>query len=286
MREKKEYLSGFGDEASPRLEKQIEAHKLLGWDSIELRSVEGENLCEMSDAKFDQVRALMEENGMRAACFGSAIANWARPISTPFSKDVEDLHRAIPRMRALDTKLIRIMSYPNDGLSEDDWKKEVFLRMRELISIAEGEGIILLHENCDGWGSVSPYNLGHLMKSLESPAFKIVFDTGNPISHKGTKEETWAFYQEALPYIAHFHIKDCRLVNGEVEHMYPGMGDSDVFPIIQDLVSRGYEGMFSIEPHIHVQAHKGEHATVDDEQFKMYVKYGIMANELFDALKY
>ena len=51
------------------------------------------------------------------------------------------------------------MSYPNDGLDERSWRDEVFRRMKALVNIAEQEGIILGHENCDGWGSQSPEHL-------------------------------------------------------------------------------------------------------------------------------
>ena len=177
------------------------------------------------------------------------------------------------------------MSYPNDGREETLWKVEVFRRMKELVRIAEGECIVLLHENCDGWASMTPGHLAVLMTAFDSPALRIVFDTGNPIKSGLTVDDTWAFYRAALPCIVHFHIKDCRrLPDGKIEHVMPGDGDSDVFAIMKDFLGTGYTGMFSIEPHMAVQLNMGgapiEGVGVGD----IYREYGRRANRMWEEL--
>jgi sugar phosphate isomerase/epimerase len=269
-------LTGFADECAPGLDEQIAMHKELGWNSIELRNVGGINICEMDDYHFEQVYRNMQDANMRAACFASAIANWARSINTPFEKDEQALLRSVPRMGKLGTKFIRIMSYQNDGATESEWKKESIARLTRLTRIAEDNEIILVLENCDGWASTSPEHLVETMQTIDSKAFRIVFDTGNPISHLGTTEETWDWYRAALPYIVHFHIKDCKLIEGKPVHQFPGQGDSDVRNIITDLLKNGYEGMFSIEPHIHKEN--------PIEQYRMYKEYGTIANQMISEL--
>lgn len=65
----------------------------------------------------------------------SSIANSAQPITSDFQVYVEELKRAIPRMQRLGTRYIRVMSYPNDGISTDEWSKETFRRMKELVRL-------------------------------------------------------------------------------------------------------------------------------------------------------
>lgn len=284
MAEREARMTGFADEASADIDVQIAVHAESGWDSIELRTVQGLTVCEMDDAAFDAIYRRMMDAGMRASCFGSPIANWARPITIPFEKDVGDLKRSIPRMRSLHTNLIRIMSYPNAQWPEKDWRNEVFRRFGELVRIAEGEGVVLVLENCDGWASVSPRNLRTMLETFDSPALRAVFDTGNTVSHKGTKTQNWEFYHAALPYIAHVHIKDCTLVDGVPMHTYPGEGDSDVLAIMRDLHARLYAGMYSIEPHIHAEVLLEECTTAAQRQLEMYRTYARMANALFDQL--
>jgi sugar phosphate isomerase/epimerase len=278
-------LTGIGDEGSPGILDQIENHRRLGWNTIELRNVDGKNVCEMNADDFDAVYGAMDTAGFTAAGFGSAIANWARPITMPFERDVEDLRRAAPRMHTLQTKCIRIMSYPNDKLPEPEWKGEVFKRLRELTRIAEGEGIILVHENCDGWGSKTPENLQELIATIDSPALRIVFDVGNPVGYGGDRNSTWSFYRAARPFIEHFHIKDCRPAeDGSIEHTMPGEGACDVEAIMRDLVESGYTGRFSIEPHIATQVHLGGAAAEGMDQRGIYLEYGNKANAIWKLI--
>ncbi len=266
-------LTGIADEGDPSLKGQIELHKRLKFNSIELRSIDKVNITKLSDKAFDKVYAQLDENNMGCAGFGSEIANWARKISNPFEEDINDLKRSISRMKKLDTNLIRIMSYPNDNYSKVDWRKEVIRRISELTKIAEDNNIILGMEICDGLASESPENLEELLSEVDSPSLKVILDPGNPIGHKKSIEESWRFYYVALGKIVHFHIKDCKIVNGETVHTYPGMGDCDLKLMIKDILSHGYKGLFSIEPHLHFDYNNG-----------MYYKYGNMLKDMISDI--
>ncbi len=137
---------------------------------------------------------------------------------------------------------------------------------------------MLLHENCNGWGAQSPAHLEELMAHLNSPAFRMVFDSGNAIAHGGTKEDNWGFYRAALPYLDHFHIKDCLLNEGG--YTMPGQGDCDVEALMTDLLKQGYKGMFSIEPHVAMVIHLGEAGDTNKDLAAEYQRYGEMANSL------
>jgi len=69
------FFSGISDEAGQAIETQIKAHQELGWDHLELRLVDGENVTALSDAKFSEVYGKVCDAGMKISCFGSAIAN-------------------------------------------------------------------------------------------------------------------------------------------------------------------------------------------------------------------
>ena len=125
------YFSGISDEAGKTIDRQIAAHRELGWSYLELRTVNGVNLTRLPDDEFDQVYRAVSEAGMRVSCFASAIANWARPITCDPEIDRQDLARAIPRMHRFGTRFIRVMSYPNDPekpVPEDEWRREAIAR--------------------------------------------------------------------------------------------------------------------------------------------------------------
>ncbi|MDY7029263.1 MAG: sugar phosphate isomerase/epimerase family protein [Spirochaetota bacterium] len=277
----KKRFSGIADEGASSITDQLKLHHGFGWDSIELRTVNGVNVCEMNDRDFDIAARQIEEVGFRVAAFGSAIANWSRPVTGDFQLDIEDLRRSVPRMHRLDCPFIRIMSYTSGGLPEAEWAAHAIGRLKELTRIAAGEGIVLVHENCDGWASRTPANLARLLAEISDPALQIVFDPGNPLAHGHNPEAVWDFYRAAKERIVHFHIKDCyHDESGEVVHCYPGEGQCEVAALAADLEASGYHGLYSIEPHMTVQIHK----SMDGNSEAMAETYSLYARKAMDLL--
>ena len=268
------FYSGISDEAGKTIDAQIKAHRELGWDHLELRLVNGTNLTSVTDALFDEVYGKVTAAGMKVSCFGSAIANWARPISCEPGVDVQDLARAIPRMQRFGTQFIRVMSYPNDPkqpLTESEWRAEAIKRMKVLAKMAEDGGITLCHENCSGWGGLSAENSNILLGEVDSPALKVVFDTGNPVTYG---QDAWEYYQTVCNDIVYVHIKDAKKTEGEERYTYCGEGDGYVPEIVADLLAKGYDGGFSIEPHLAAVIHTGQGAPSEAALHDSYVEYG------------
>ncbi len=268
------YYSGISDEAGQDIDTQIRAHRELGWNHLELRLVDGVNITQVSDEKFDEIYGKVSDAGMRVSCFGSAIANWARPITCDPAIDVEDLRRAIPRMQRMGTAYIRIMSYPNDPDSpvpEAEWRDEAIRRVKNLAKIAEDGGIILVHENCSGWGGLSAENNNILLGEVDSPALRVVFDTGNPVTYG---QDAWEYYRAVYPHIEYVHIKDARKVDGQDVYTYCGEGDGKVREVLADLLAKGYAGGVSIEPHLAAIIHTGQKADNAKQLYDSYTEYG------------
>lgn len=268
------FFSGIADEAGRDIATQIRAHQELGWDHIELRMVDGKNITQLSDPEFETVVRALESAGMQVSCFGSAIANWARPITCDPQIDIADLKQAIPRMQRLKVPFIRVMSYPNDDhapLDDASWRNEAIARMKVLARMAEDAGVLLAHENCSGWGGLSAENSNVLLGEVNSPALKVVFDTGNPVTYG---QDAWAYYQAVRGDIAYVHIKDAQKVDGVDHYCYCGDGAGYVREIVGDLLATGYTGGFSIEPHLAAVIHTGQQADNADNLYQSYTEYG------------
>ena len=268
------FFSGISDEAGQPIDVQIRAHQELGWQHLELRMVDGENITQLSDKKFDEVYDRVSDAGIKVSCFGSAIANWARPITIDPQIDIDDLKKAIPRMKRFDTPFIRVMSYPNDTdkpLDDGAWRRESIKRMKTLAEIAEGDGVILAHENCSGWGGLSAENSNILLGEVGSPALKVVFDTGNPVTYG---QDAWDYYQKVYDGIVYVHIKDAKRVDGEDHYCYCGEGAGYVKEIMGDLQAKGYDGGISIEPHLAAVIHTGQQAANAERLYESYTEYG------------
>ena len=268
------FFSGLADEAGKDISTQIRAHLELGWEHIELRMVDGENATALSDDAFERVYDAVTEAGLKVSCFGSAIANWARPITCEIQIDREDLARAIPRMQRFKCPFIRVMSYPNhpeSPLPERDWRREAIKRILYLASMAEDAGVMLVHENCSGWGGMSSENSHILLGEVDSPALKLVFDTGNPVTYG---QNAWEYYQSVYDDVVYVHIKDAKQVQGEDVYTYCGEGDGYVREIVGDLHAKGYQGGLSIEPHLAAVVHTGESTDDAAELYNSYTEYG------------
>lgn len=288
------YLTGITDEASDSLERQIQVCTELGWQWIDLRTIDGVNITNIPDDQFDSLLEKLADAGLRISSFGSAIANWGRRVTDPLETDLEELERALPRMHKAGTRFLRIMSYrPEDGGSPEDLQTEVIRRLREIVRRAEDGGIVCVHENCDTWGGQSYEHTLRLLEEMDSPAFSLVFDTGNPVEtrdqRKGataTYQDAYEFYRAVRNYVSYVHIKDGYVENGETVYTYPGEGRARVPEILKDLYDSGYDGGFSIEPHVAVVFHDPSVTADEQERWHSFVEYARHTRKLLEEAGY
>ena len=294
------YLTGFADEAAKDIDGQIRATKELGWSNIESRNIDGTNLTDISDEKFDEVRGKLEAHGVQVNCFGSAIANWGKNVDDPDETSLEETARAIPRMKTLGTKLIRIMSYgirkDEEGNPLDQMKDKRFEKVRRIVKRFTDEGLQPVHENCMNFGGMGWKYTLELLENV--PGLKLVFDTANPVNTPdyaggeiSRKQSAWEFYRHVKDHIAYVHIKDSRFKKdrpGEIfpqsEFTWPGEGDGDVKAIVKDLLDNGYDGGISMEPHLSVVFHDDNAGSEDEARYNSYVEYGRRFMKLLDEI--
>lgn len=274
------YLTGFADEASQTLAQQLEATRSLGWNAIESRNIDGTNIHDISDEAFEAVVTQLADAGISVNCFGSAIANWAKDINDSFDITLAEIERAIPRMKRLGTKLIRIMSYARcEG--QEQQAAERIRRLREIVALFEQHGLQPVHENCMNYGGMSWQHTLELVEHV--PGLQLVFDTGNsPFMKDHAKggdvwQDSWEFYSHVRDHIAYVHIKDSLNPKpGEKEvFTMPGEGQGYVREVLSDLKARGYDGGISIEPHLAAVFHDPAAVnTESDRSYDLYVEYG------------
>ncbi|TDV57501.1 sugar phosphate isomerase/epimerase family protein [Actinophytocola oryzae] len=153
------------------------------------------------------------------------------------------------RCRMLDCPYISVMSYPNAGLSEQDWRRRVIERLRVLADRAERAGVTLLHENSAGWAGGNADRTLELLAAVDSPAFGVLFDIGNGVAHGYCPFDT---LMTLVDRVAHVHVKDA--VEGP-RYTLPGEGSARVRDCLRLLLDNGYRGSFSLEPRLGVVPH-------------------------------
>lgn len=279
----KEKLTGFADEASRDIDKQIAATKALGWSAISTRMIGNANIHDMPEHEFAAAAEKLDAAGITVPEFGSAIGNWGKKIDSDFSITLEEIDRAIPRMQRLKTPMIRIMSYAQEPWGQDQHEQERFKRLREIVTRFADAGITAIHENCMNWGGFSAEHSLRLVE--EVPGLKLVFDTGNPVFQRDrSKPEPYPwqnpleFWKAVKEHTAHIHIKDCiNPVSDDVEPEYtmPGEGQAMLKEILSDAQNSGYDGWIAIEPHVATVFHAPDPSAVDwDQCYDSYIEYG------------
>jgi sugar phosphate isomerase/epimerase len=207
----------------------------------------------------------------------------------------------IPRMHRLGATMIRGMSFAvvqNEQPDSPDLERIIFDKVQRLVRICEEAGVLYLHENCMNYGGMSHEHTLRLLDNVRSPNFKLVFDTGNPVFTDRRlgpkpygKQSSWEFYSEVREWIHYVHIKDGRYIREsdgifpEVEYTFPGEGDGDVARIVGDLLRTGYNGGFSIEPHLAAVYHDGSAQSADEIRYDNYVEYGRRFMRLVESVK-
>jgi sugar phosphate isomerase/epimerase len=270
-------LSGLADEAADDIDGQISAHKALHWSCLELRLLHGRQFSSaaVSDDDFRCAVDKIESAGMHVSSYASAIGNWSRPIAGDFQIDLSDLRVLIPRMQRTRTRFVRTMGWVRGEASDESWRDECVRRYKEMAKMAADGGILLLHENCEGWGGLSGDHARQFIERVNHPNVRYLFDIGNTASYG---QPTMPFYKEVLPFVEYVHIKDCRRnpAGGKSSAFtYAGEGDAHVREILIDLIRRGYKAGVSIEPHVASIVHLGEGTKASpQERFDSYIRYG------------
>ncbi len=236
-------ISGFADEAGPTTHEQIEALKRDGLTHIDLRSVEGQNISELDPAVARDVRAQLDEAGIRVNMFGSPIGKI--DIADDLEQDLARLRHLREMARIFDCKAVRIFSYYNrGGQPHNQWREQSLDRLARLRDEAEKLDLVLFHENeSEIFGDRSDDVLA-IAELRDGQRFKLIYDFANYVRTGEPGLVTWAKFRDRTDA---FHFKDQR-ANGE--HVPMGQGDTDAEAILMDAAAMGWSGPCTLEPHL------------------------------------
>lgn len=236
-------LSAFADEISPDLDEQIAVLQRENIHFLDLRGVWHTNVLDLSDAQVEQIKHTLDAQGISVAAIGSPIGKV--PIDSPFEEHLRRFERAIELARTFATPFIRVFSFypPASGTDPALWRDEVLRRLREMTERAQEAGIVLLHENeKDIYGDTVARCLD-LMQQVEG--LQAVFDPANFIQCGQTPYPD--AYEQLRPWLRYVHVKDAR-ADGSV--VAAGEGVSRWPELLARLRQDGYDGFFSLEPHL------------------------------------
>jgi len=149
---------------------------------------------------------------------------------------------------------VRIFSFflrPDAGPAAH--RDEVIDRMRALARVAEDADLILLHENEKGIYGDVPSRCLDIVRSVGSPHLRLAWDPANFVQ-VGIRPYTDG-YAALRPHLEYVQIKDALAADGTV--VTAGHGDGEVPRTLRALRHDGFDGFFSLEPHLHSRTATG-----------------------------
>ncbi|MDE3724136.1 sugar phosphate isomerase/epimerase [Nocardiopsis sp. N85] len=278
-------LAGIGDEAAPALPDQLAAVRELGWNRLELRTLDGTPMADLSETAFARAAEEIRASGVEVVAVAAKIGDWSRPATGDFTVDLAELDVLARRCAVLGVRTVRIMSYPSGGLTEPVWGRTVRARVGELARRAEDAGLVLAHENCAGWAGERADRALDLIAHVDSPALRILFDVGNGVAHG---YDAAAMLRPLVEYVTHVHVKDAvRTPDGDTAYVPPGEGGAGVEECLRVLADHGYRGALSIEPHLHLRPHlRADGGDPGRGDRAAFVEYGRVLEELVRRVRH
>ncbi len=249
-------LSAFADEISPDLDEQIAALQAENIHYVDLRGAWDVNVLDLSDEQVAQIKQALDAHGIGVAAIASPVGKV--PIDTPLEEQLRRLDRAIELAQTFQASYIRIFSFypPGYGSAQGAinwpptpdhaaWRAEVIARLRAFSGRASAAGITLLHENDGGTYGDSIAGCVDVLQNIANPRFQAVLDPANFIQCQQTPYPD--AYEQVRPWLGYVHVKDA-LADGKV--VAAGEGVARWPELLRRLREDGYDGFFSLEPHL------------------------------------
>lgn len=243
-------LSAFADEISPDLDEQLKVLRREKIRYLELRSIGGTNVLDLTDRQIIGSLQALKANGIGVSSIGSPIGKVS--VDFPFEEHLARFERALQVAQMCGAPYIRMFSFypPADGENvERRWPKgyraEVLGRLRKMVALARSAGITLLHENEKDIYGDTVERCVDLLSHVNDPHFRAVFDPANFIQCAQVPFPEG--YDELHPWISYVHVKDAG-IDGKVVAAGEGLARWPQF--LWQLRADGYDGFFSLEPHL------------------------------------
>jgi len=238
-------LSGFIDEISDDFSLQCKIASGLGLRYVEVRSAWGTNILDLDESQLNTLRETLASNDLKVSSIGSPIGKIS--IDDEFPPHLERMRHAVELAEALEAPYIRIFSFfIPEGTDPDSRREEVLSRMSALAEAAADSDVILAHENeKEIYGDI-PRRCLDIVTSVSSPKLQLAWDPANFVQ-VGVRPFTEG-YAMLRPHVGCIQIKDALLADATV--VVAGAGDGEVVETIRALRADGFDGFFSLEPHL------------------------------------
>jgi len=237
-------ISGFYDEISGSLDRQIEAAKRLGGSFICPRKIDGRSIAEIGAKEFARsFKPRLDAAGIGFSSIGSPLGKIDVDDDAGFERQLGQLKELVEIARMMDCAYIRVFSFYYGRRDPDSILGGVLEKLGAFLETVRGSGVRLMHENEKRIYGDVPERVLRLRERLASPDLALCFDDSNFVQ---CGSDPVAAFHMLKDHVEYYHVKDCGRHGVEVP---VGTGVGGYERILHELGERGYEGFLTLEPH-------------------------------------
>jgi L-ribulose-5-phosphate 3-epimerase len=250
------------DQISIDLNRALGAVAELGLNQVEIHSIWGKSVEDLTDEEAEKAKKLIDEWAFRVSNISPTsflmcsleddrkeLEDWDDYFMTKhgsYSEHVESLKRSIALSKVFDTNRVRIFGFHRGtSFSNEEIMEKTAAKIAEIARIAEKSGVILMLENCPYTSLDTMALTSKIVKRINSKNLKLLWDPANTMSVG--KKPFPDDYSQGKDYIVHIHLKDkARNKWGELESVPIGRGEINYRGIFEALKEDNYQGTLSL----------------------------------------
>jgi L-ribulose-5-phosphate 3-epimerase len=262
------------DELDADLERALAIARELGIAEVELNSVWGRGIIDLSEEELARVEQLLAHSGVRVVaidppCFKPCVLDHlpVRHVAEDpeVARHLAMLDQALSLARRFRAPYVRVFAFrrrgivglgnpsprpPDGGPIPEEMLDRVAEGLREAARRAEQAGVTLVLENVRSCWANTGVNTALVLEAVDSPALRALWDPANDYVSGGTPYPVG--YEAVRPHMLHVHVKDARVVEpaaGLTSWEPIGDGEVNYLGQLRALLEDGYGGVISLETH-------------------------------------
>src|SRR4030095_7288611 len=255
-------LAAITDDSPPDIDVALDAMQSVGMTGVELRTVGGRNVVDLSDSEIARIAAAATARDMEIVSIASPLLKCvlpdAPPVENRFQQDVfgspftfDDQPRVTSRVFEISmltgARIVRVFSYWRT-IDPPRCEERIVVALQALAEQASTRGVTIGVENEYACNVGTASESAVLLKRLPHPHLQLIWDPANAFILGDTP---FPDGYQILPRdrILHVHVKDCVMQEGGGILRPVGDMGIDWAGQIRALKQDGYQGWLSLETH-------------------------------------
>lgn len=236
-------LGVITDEVTQDIFEAAEFCKKHDLQCMEVRSVNDHSPFDFTDDDIADINTAAKQYDLSVCAISAPLFKCDFDDEAAISAHIQSFEKCAQRANQIGAKMIRGFDFWDSGI---DVQKRAE-KYKKIAEICERYDIICVIEADPSVHSNTPHLTAQLVKEINSPYIKVLFDPGNEVWVTGKASDD--AYMAVKSSLAHIHIKDADIIDGKPDGVKIGTGLVDYKTLFTRLIADGYSGNVMLETH-------------------------------------